>query len=318
MTAHEVSYRQKASHQFGPATVVYYQVVTQDSVALTIGHLEPQGHALGHVVLLHGTYTNRHFWISCKGVGLAAYLAGQGYHVWLPEFRGHGDEGHQPGYAKWHADDVMHHDMAAISAFLQNWTSSASWVGHSYGGLYLLGALAQGWLPEHCVDSIAIFGTQLREGQQYLRFPPLAWGLKKLTGALGGFPSKRLGMGPENEPPTIMADIIDWKRRGRWTALDGSDYETMLAHIGVPVRVYAGAGDTMDPPAGCSALYEAIGSTRKAFQLLGREEGFQRDYDHVGMIASKAASEDVWPDLADWLERFHGAGAVLTERTGYG
>lgn len=42
------------------------------------------------VILLHGSFSNRRFWYSPKGVGLGAFLARAGFDVWLPEMRGHG------------------------------------------------------------------------------------------------------------------------------------------------------------------------------------------------------------------------------------
>ena len=42
------------------------------------------------VILLHGSFSNRRFWYSPKGIGLGAYLARQGFDVWVPEMRGHG------------------------------------------------------------------------------------------------------------------------------------------------------------------------------------------------------------------------------------
>ncbi|EPN67992.1 esterase/lipase/thioesterase family protein, partial [Pseudomonas syringae pv. actinidiae ICMP 19079] len=42
------------------------------------------------VILLHGSFSNRRFWYSPKGIGLGPYLARAGYDVWIPEMRGHG------------------------------------------------------------------------------------------------------------------------------------------------------------------------------------------------------------------------------------
>ena len=42
------------------------------------------------VILLHGSFSNRRFWFSPKGLGLGAYLTRLGFDVWIPEMRGHG------------------------------------------------------------------------------------------------------------------------------------------------------------------------------------------------------------------------------------
>ncbi|MEX5623669.1 alpha/beta fold hydrolase, partial [Pseudomonas syringae] len=60
-------------------------------LALTRLGLADQGQAVGvPVILLHGSFSNRRFWYSPKGVGLGAYLARAGFDVWIPEMRGHG------------------------------------------------------------------------------------------------------------------------------------------------------------------------------------------------------------------------------------
>src|SRR5690606_36740903 len=42
------------------------------------------------VILLHGSFSNRRFWYSPKGIGPGAYLARAGFDVWIAEMRGHG------------------------------------------------------------------------------------------------------------------------------------------------------------------------------------------------------------------------------------
>ena len=45
-----------------------------------------------------------------------------------------------------------------------------------------------------------------------------------------------------------------------------------------------------------------MGSQDKAWVLLGVEQGFSKDYGHVEMIISTAASEEVWPRIVGWLD----------------
>ncbi|HLD64490.1 MAG TPA: alpha/beta fold hydrolase, partial [Pseudomonas sp.] len=42
------------------------------------------------VVLVHGSFSNRRFWYSPKGLGLGPFLARAGFDVWIVEMRGHG------------------------------------------------------------------------------------------------------------------------------------------------------------------------------------------------------------------------------------
>jgi hypothetical protein len=36
--------------------------------------------------------------------------------------------------------------------------------------------------------------------------------------------------------------------------------------------------------------------------VLGKDSGFSKDYDHIGMVVSKEAQKEVWPDLSGWLK----------------
>ena len=40
-------------------------------------------------------------------------------------------------------------------------------------------------------------------------------------------------------------------------------------------------------------MFEAVGSRDKRFVLLGKDEGFSRDYQHVEMVVSKADAASV-------------------------
>ena len=44
-----------------------------------------------------------------------------------------------------------------------------------------------------------------------------------------------------------------------------------------------------------------MASDDKTFVQLGKAQGHRRDYDHVGMLISKDAQEEVWPMLTGWM-----------------
>ncbi len=56
-----------------------------------------------------------------------------------------------------------------------------------------------------------------------------------------------------------------------------------------------------DPPSGCRLFIEKTGSKNKKLIILGKRDGFSMNYDHVGMVVSKAAANEVWLLVADWL-----------------
>ncbi len=94
------------------------------------------------VILLHGSFSNRRFWYSPKGIGLGAYLARQGFDVWIPEMRGHGLSKRNHDYVKNRIADYARYDLPAIGAFVREQSAQIPhWIGHSLGGITLAAAL---------------------------------------------------------------------------------------------------------------------------------------------------------------------------------
>ena len=256
------------------------------------------------VVLVHGNFSDRGFRVSPRGIGLAPFLAGRGYDVWVPELRGHGRSPKGPGFANIAAEDHIKADLPAAVRYVRGVTDRPLFLaGHSAGGVFVACALAAAAVDRDGVLGAALFGAQISKGEAYLKIPPVAWLASTLLRLMGQLPAPRLGLGPEPEPAAEMIEFIRWKRLGgRWADRDGFDYGEGLARVATPVLSVAAAKDTNDPPEGCRGLCEAFGSPDKTFVLLGRESGHLKDYDHIGMIVSKEAAREVWPLLADWMD----------------
>lgn len=283
---------------------VVHRITTPDDEQLALTRLQSSDATTedSPIVLVHGTYTDRTFWMTSDGFGLGPFLARRGFDVRIPELRGHGRSPKGDGFERWTAEDHIRLDLPSVhETVIAEGDGSPVWVGHSAGGLYLLGALARTWIDPDEVQAVAVFGTQISEGEAYLKNRFVAGTVKAAIDLVGRFPAPLLGMGPEVEPPGEMAELIGWKAEGRWTDSSGRSYWDGLAELELPFRAYAGAGDETDPPVGCEQLFREVGSDRKSYQLLSKDEGFSRDYGHAEMIASRAASQDVWPDLLEWL-----------------
>lgn len=272
-------------------------------LALTRIRAEPDAAPRVPVILVHGSYTHRRFWVTEDGFGLAPFLAEHGYDVWIPELRGHGLSPKGEDFADVTAEDHIRRDLPTVHRYVRGETDAAPLlVGHSSGGLYLLGALSRGWIEPGSVQALAVFGTQISHGEEYLQNRLVAAAVRGLLDLLGSLPAPRLGLGPEVEPAAEMKEVVDWKAHQRWADRSGVSYYAGLDEVSIPFRSYAGASDERDPPAGCRNLFERVGSEDKSFQLLAESEGFVRDYGHAEMVASRAASREVWPDLLDWLQ----------------
>lgn len=292
--------------QCGEFLLYQQKAHTRDGVALAVwrcGLPVTQATTRPPVVLIHGNYTNRRFWIARNGNGLAPALFRAGYDVWIGETRGHGgsDTGH-PQYRCWSIEDLVRHDIPAIAEAVADGNNSPQhWLGHSFGGVYTVAALSLQTLdPEH-VGSLILAGSQVSEGQRWLTNPALNSAIRILTRMLGRLPARALGMGNEDEPPGISNETLYWKRHRRWVSPGGTDYTRGLGRLDMPLLALAGCGDTMDPPSGCKAFIQPIGSRQKNLWELGRAYGYERDYGHVDMIISSDSEREIWPRLAAWL-----------------
>ena len=68
------------------------------------------------VILLPGSFSNRRFWYSPKGIGLGPYLARAGFDVWIAEMRGQGLSPRNRAYRHNKVSDYVRYDLPAIAA----------------------------------------------------------------------------------------------------------------------------------------------------------------------------------------------------------
>jgi pimeloyl-ACP methyl ester carboxylesterase len=256
------------------------------------------------IVLVHGSFTNRRFWISAQGVGLARYLVEAGFDVWLMEMRGHGLSPRNLDYKDNSLEHYAVSDVPAINEFVIEKTGlKPVWLGHSLGGVLIATAIAAETLPEHQIAAIALLGTQVVRRRWFLQIP-LITSMGKLWFTLKPeLDGRKLKIGPENEPAGIAKEYLRWLGLlGRWRFNEGK--ASLLAkwqNMDVPMLAMVGKNDQSDPAEYCERFYDLCGSNNKVFKLLSKDEGFSRDFGHVDMIVSKAAAKEVWPELLNWL-----------------
>ncbi len=266
-----------------------------------LGRAEDAGPAGVPVILLHGSFSNRRFWFSPKGIGLGAFLARAGFDVWIPEMRGHGLS---PRNRHWRANrvaDYAREDLPLIGAFVAEQAGRAPhWIGHSLGGITLAAALGGGYLPVAQVASAAFFGTQVSRRYWPLKIPPLVWGIRLALRRFAHLSGSRLKRGPEDEPIGLALEALRWHGVFGRFGEKGNDWWAGLAQVEVPVLAVAGAADVQDPAWGCRRLLEQLGGGRRQFLCLGKAQGFDA-FGHVDMLVSKAAQTQVWPLVEGWL-----------------
>ncbi|WPC03374.1 alpha/beta fold hydrolase [Pseudomonas benzenivorans] len=292
-------------------------------LALTrLGRFDQQGGRGVPVILLPGSFSNRRFWYSPKGIGLGPYLARAGYDVWIAEMRGHGLSPRNRGYSRNRVSDYVRYDLPAIADFIHEQNPQpAHWLGHSLGGITLAGALGGRYLDEARVASALLFGSQISRIYWPLKLPPVEWGTRLLLGRFSVLSGSRLGRGPEDEPIGLALESLRWHGLfGRFGDAE-RDWWAGLGEVRVPLLAVAAVGDRQDPAWACRKLLEQCGSGVREFLCLGKQHGFSGDFGHVEMLVSKAAQAEVWPLVEHWLGNgsLQGSGAqsvVLEPRAG--
>ena len=273
------------------------QLEAADGVRLTIQRLATPG--APRVLLLHGLFGRGAFWLdrSERG-GLAGYLASQGYDVWLADFRGHGLSA--PPSRKTHCDDFICEDVPCFIRHVTDGQARVHVVGHSYGGVFAVAALARFEQLRKRVATLSLVGAQVEDGQMVLRLPLAGWALERLTRRVGLMPIDWVQRGYPRLSGRAVAEMIRWKRG--WVSSSGFQYHEEMKRICAPTLAVYSDGDRTDPAVGCRRFAERLGGHVEHLRL-GVEHGHQRDYSHPGMIRHPAASSDVWPALLEFLQK---------------
>ncbi|WP_339079197.1 alpha/beta fold hydrolase [Pseudomonas sp. TMP9] len=267
------------------------------------------------LMLIPGSFSNRRFWFSPKGIGLGAYLARAGFDVWIAEMRGHGLSPRNRDYQRNTVSDYVRYDLPAIADFVHELNpQKAHWLGHSLGGIILAGALGGRYLDEAKIASSVLFGSQISRVYWPLKIPPVEWGSRFLLKRFSLLSGSRLKRGPEDEPISLVVESLRWHGLfGRFGDAQG-DWWAGLAEVRVPVMAVAALGDKQDPAWACEKLLKQFGSPLSEFLCLGKQHGFNSDFGHVEMLISKDAQREVWPLVEQWLRKSPQVAAELHSR----
>jgi pimeloyl-ACP methyl ester carboxylesterase len=272
-------------------------LLTGDGVRIALHRLgNPRG---APVLLIPGTFSNSTFWLGTRGVGFGRSLADDGYDVRVLDPRGHGESDRPQKHHRWDFDDWAREDIpTALRAIASK--GRVAVIGHSAGGAATLAALAADPDLRSLVAGTVILATPVPWLQGWRRLASRT--IRRTALMMGGFPARRLGLGPEDELPQVMAQWMTWNLEAHWRGDDGTDYFAGVKQIETPVLTMAGAGDhTFAPPPACRALFEAIGSPDKTYVLCGKATGYSEDFTHPGIVVSRAAQTEVWPRISAWL-----------------
>lgn len=264
------------------------------------------------IIMVHGSFSNRGFWLSNKGVGLARYLVEQGFDVWLFEQRGHGLSPRNQNYQQNTLEDYVLYDVAAIQAFVEEQTQKKpSWVGHSLGGVMIATAVAAKVLNAENTRKLVLFGSQTGRRPWYLWIPLVGGLVQAFTHLKGEIDGRKIGIGPEYEPAGIIQEYVQWNGLfGRWYLKSTRQYLVEAWQSAtIPLLSVAAKADKSDPASACHRFFKqyaqnvnAEQSLSNEYKLLSQDNGFSKDYGHVDMVVSKEAAREVWPKISQWLK----------------
>mgnify|MGYP000092771467 FL=1 len=277
------------------------------SVQVALSHIGIYGQSSANkqpIVLVHGSFTNRGFWLSSQGIGFARYLVEAGFDVWLMEMRGHGLSPRNQHYKENSLEKYASSDIPAVNEFVIEKTGlKPVWLGHSMGGVLISTAIAAGTLPEAQVAAIALLGAQVVRRRWFLQIPFVSSIGQLWFSFKPEMDGRKLKVGPENEPAGIAKEYLRWLGLlGRWQFRKSkSSLLTGWKALNTPLLAMVGKEDKSDPAKYCKRFYELYGSDNKQFKLLSKDEGYSRDFGHVDMVVSKDAAKEIWPVLAAWL-----------------
>lgn len=280
------------------------------SVQIALTHLSfaaDSTHGAGRtpVVFNHGSFSNRSFWYSNKGIGLARFLLDEGFDVWLLEQRGHG---FSPRNDQYHQNDSEHYvlDIQAVNDFLLEQTEHKPvWLGHSLGGILIASAVACDILNADNCAGFALIGAQPLLKRWYT-WVPFATQITQVTTSLKKELSGRsLKIGPENEPAGVINEYLRRQRPfARWRFKRSKQNLLLLwkQNHDLPLLTVCGKKDKPHPVRHCRKLSQLYGGEDKTVLELSSKAGFSKNYGHVDMIVSKDAAQEVWPAISDWLK----------------
>lgn len=285
-----------AEERWGEFTARCYALQAPDGGRFALTRIQALTQPRAAVVMLPGMFTNRHFWLSRKGAGLAGELARQGYDCWLVERRGLGSSP-RPAGARAGLEEHLRYDLPLVQELV--WSEiprPAFWIGHSFGGIVTAYAAARS-LKRERIAALVLFATQYETGKSQLR-PPLSWLIALFGLTYGRVPGKASGLGPEDEPGAAYLDAARWVANAK----RGGGLQLALQTLDLPVLGLCGAADRVDPADGCERFIGHMRSRDKTFQIAGTAQGFAEDYNHPGIVISNRARNDIWPRVRGWMD----------------
>ena len=294
------------------ATSEYIQL-GKDKVHIKVFEPEQQAKATP-ILAIPGSVEDGRIFYSNSGRGLAPWLAEQGYTVYVPDLRGRGLS--TPKAEKGGGADqttMLNTDIPAYIDYVKQHSGNSKqhWMAHSWGGIQLLAYLAKNELQVE-VEKMVFFGSKRHIATKSWRkwvMVNLAWVRlgEYLVNKHGYLPAIKWKMGSENEHAELYRQTRYWVMNPDWKdENDDFDYAAALQQKNLPLTLLTtGAHDwVLGNPADVARLKWEMGDGDKhKVKVFGKEFGNQRNYGHIDLLKHPLATEEVFPEVLEWINK---------------
>ena len=248
------------------------------------------------LLVTHGTISNgQSVW------PLAEHLAAAGFDCWVLEWGGHGKSEVAHKHQTFESPALYDVPVAIDTVLRVSKQNQLYWVSHSGGGHLPLMHLAHFPEQENKIAGLVSIGAQATHGALTLRHKARAAALWAITHLCGVTPKALAAVGTEGEPSKLLAQWAVWNLRQRWSGKSGIDYLKSLSSRTLPAFIIAGSKDEIAPAAGCRVFFDHLSSDDKQWLECGRTAGFSKDYNHGQLVMGRAAKEEIFPKIEQWL-----------------
>ncbi|MFT4021497.1 MAG: alpha/beta fold hydrolase [Acinetobacter sp.] len=276
---------------------------TKDGCIVSMWQLykEPENISLKKSIFLsHGTFSDMRVCL-----GIAKYLAHQGYCCFILEWRGHGKsiKVNKP----YNFETVALHDFKAAFDYLSNNMKIDDFhcITHSGGGICLTMLLINYPMYTEKISSITFVACQVF-GAASDRLSLFKLILAKYSAkVLGYIPAKHFKLGVIDEKYDIMRQWFDWNiYKNFFSHYYPLDYRQSMPELDIPIYTICGSGDKFIAPVeGCYKFLKAFKNKNNKFQEFGLKYHNLEDYTHSRIILSQNASKEVWPTILQWIKQ---------------
>jgi predicted alpha/beta hydrolase len=292
---------------------------------LTDSHGQPRR----SVFMLHGEAECGRIFYDDSNRGLARYLAGLGYEVFVADLGGRGrslvPDQQQSSLtvhdliteaipallqsAAQHSVVVTNTQQTAVAeAFKPCATGPDVWVAHGFGAVLLSAAWARMPESQRCAKQWVFFNGRRRFSatQRIAGFCVKLFChslTEKLVSWRNLFPATRLGLGTADENASWYQTYASWMNGKSWCGDDGFDYHAALLSAKVPPTLHLAAAS--------DKVFSNLVDVRNFIHELGPHDArllvvdqiaaSKRRYNHLPMLLDQSAEQDLFAPLQSWL-----------------